>query len=95
MGQTGWLGTIAFVAVLACFAWVAFRVQRKNLHLYWSALSILVYVLIASTSESAFFHPVAVPLFLLLGLVVNVAFASEDCPLDHGKWKVYRNRRSD
>ena len=38
---------------------------------YASAISVLSYLLIASTAESAFVHPVAIPIALWLGVIMN------------------------
>ena len=69
LGQFGYIGTILYIiCIVIIFRKIQlnFDVQRK--YEYISKISILAYLLISSTSEAAFVHPMAIPLSLILGL---------------------------
>ncbi len=65
LGQFGYLGLIAYIALLVSL----FLFQRKTLAGI-ASVSICIYLLISSTSESAFFNPSAVFLAFCAGLAV-------------------------
>lgn len=63
-----------FVCFGAAVIFLFLRVQklyeiRKGLYL--SGLIVLAYLLIASVAESAFVHPMAIPLAVWLGILLN------------------------
>ena len=68
MGQCGFFGFAAFIAALVLFVKRVFTMKR-NRRLFGSAVLILLYLFISSTSESAFANPVSVPLAFWLGLL--------------------------
>lgn len=73
LGQTGILGTIFFViAVIKLFQQIQ-TIEKRSLALYSSALIVLIYVLIDSTSSAAFVTPLSIPLAFWLGVVLNEA----------------------
>lgn len=67
LGQFGWIGLFAtIIAVYLLFREI--QKHRKRIPSYYSAcLFILAYLLIESTSSSAFVHPLSIPMALLLG----------------------------
>lgn len=67
-GQTGLIGTLAFVALLGFLVWCCLRVNRLDLHAYSGILFALVYLLISSMAEPAFHNALAVPLALVMGI---------------------------
>ena len=69
MGQCGFFGFAAFIAALVLFVKRVFAMKR-NRRLFGSAVLILLYLFISSTSESAFANPVSVPLAFWLGLLL-------------------------
>lgn len=73
IAQTGYIGLVIFLILLWKFFTVIFKVQKTNLHLLWAGLSIILYELIASVGESALFNPAVCPLFLLLGIIINLS----------------------
>lgn len=73
IAQTGWIGTVAFLGILICFVYIAFTVKKKGPYMLWAMLSILVYEMISSTSEPAFFSPSVISMFIVFGLCVNIA----------------------
>lgn len=69
--QTGLIGTVAFgCALLRLFKQIQ-KIRITSMAFYASAISVLSYLLIASTAESAFVHPVAIPIALWLGVIMN------------------------
>ena len=69
--QTGLIGTVAFgCALLRLFKKIQ-KIRITSMAFYASAISVLSYLLIASTAESAFVHPVAIPIALWLGVIMN------------------------
>lgn len=73
IAQSGWIGLINFIGVLACLFQRCFDMEKKNGYFYWLMLSILIYELISSTSEPAFFNPSTTVLFVLFGIMINIA----------------------
>ena len=71
IAQTGWIGLIIFVIIVICLTIKVLRLQKINIYLFWAGLSIVLYELICSAGESAFFNPAICPLFMLMGLIIN------------------------
>lgn len=71
IAQSGWVGCVIFVIAL----WMLFkqiqRIQKCSQSHYVSGLFIFVYLLIASAAESAFVHPLAMPLAIWLGCMLK------------------------
>lgn len=71
LGQTGVLGLLCYVfALIVLFSRIQ-RLRKVSNSYYASALCVIIYILIASTSESAFVHPLAIPLALWLGCLLK------------------------
>ena len=68
LGQTGYLGTLFYVIVLIILFSTVFELKNYNAYLFASALSVFLYLMISSTSESAFVNTMAVPLAFLVGV---------------------------
>lgn len=45
--------------------------ELHSINRYLFGISAMIYEIIASTAELTFFHPVAIPLFCVLGLIIN------------------------
>lgn len=71
MAQFGYFGVVLFSVILVLFFVLIFKIQPINLYMYITALSLMVYLLIASTSETAFFNPISLLLFMLLGIAID------------------------
>lgn len=71
IAQFGWIGLLLFVYFLIGLVRKVFELYGINRYLFWAGISAIVYEIIASIAESAFFHPVAIPLFCVLGLIIN------------------------
>lgn len=78
IAQTGFIGTIAFLAVIICFVYIAFTAKCKGSYMLWALLSLLVYEVISSTSEPAFFNPSVVSMFMVFGICINIVHNNED-----------------
>lgn len=72
IAQSGWFGTIAFLGVVISLVQVCFQGKEKNPYLLWGMLSILVYELISSIAEPAFFNPPVTVLMIVFALMVNI-----------------------
>ena len=72
LAQTGWIGSIFFIIALSLLLKKIYLLKTKNISYYVSGLFIILYLLIASTAESAFVHPAAIPLAIYLGYLVQM-----------------------
>lgn len=68
-GQTGVVGTCAFLTALFLIGRRMLRLYKKNRFVYAGALFAVVYLLIGSTAEPSFHNAAAVPLALMLGII--------------------------
>ena len=71
IAQFGWVGLLLFAYFLIGLVRKVFELYSINRYLFWAGMSAVIYEIIASTAESAFFHPVAIPLVFVLGLIIN------------------------
>ena len=68
LGQFGIIGTISYILIIALlFVNIQKSFENNNKGIYLSKICCLVYLLISSTSESAFVHPMAIPLAFVIG----------------------------
>lgn len=68
LGQTGYLGTFFYVAALLLFFAAVYKMRKYNAYSFASALIAVLYLLISSTSESAFVNAMAIPFAFLMGV---------------------------
>lgn len=73
LGQFGWLGLICYCAALFTLFMRIQKMRAGSKALYASGLSILVHLLITSTGESAFVHPLSIPLAIWLGVLFQTS----------------------
>jgi chromate transport protein ChrA len=71
IGQSGWIGFIAYAIAIVMLFIAIQRLYKFSLSFYASALIGLVYLLIASTAESAFVNPVAIPIAAMIGFMLS------------------------
>ena len=71
IGQTGFIGVAAYGCALLRLLRQIQKVRITSTAFYASALSVLSYLLIASTAESAFVHPLAMPIAIWIGVIMN------------------------
>lgn len=70
IGQFGFVGLILFIIVILGFFVIIFKLQKRNIYLYISALSLLIYIIVTSTSETSFFNPYSITFFMVLGIML-------------------------
>ncbi len=71
IGQFGYIGLCIYVICIYYIYKIIDNINfnsRDNKYLYISKLSALIYIIICSTSESAFAGPMAIPLAIILGI---------------------------
>lgn len=68
-GQTGFIGTIAYVGILCVYFKRISVIRNQNKYAYCGALFALIYLLISSIAEPAFNNSVACLFSLMLGIV--------------------------
>ena len=68
-GQTGYLGTVVFLIILAVLLKKCFDALKFDLFAYVGVLFVFVFLLISSMAEPAFHNMVAVPLAMVMGMV--------------------------
>lgn len=69
IGQFGLIGTIGYIASLIVLFVKIQKLYNINITSYYSGLLAFVYLFISSTAETAFVHPMAIPLALIMGMV--------------------------
>lgn len=69
IGQCGYLGLCGFILIIVGFTKKAFALLKSDFYLFYSFISVLIYEVICSIAESAFFHPLVCTLFMLCGMV--------------------------
>lgn len=72
IGQFGYIGLIAFIVLLMCFIKKAIVAVKFNASPIWPICLAIVYLLIASTSESAFFSAYASGFAMSIALIMNI-----------------------
>lgn len=76
LGQAGWIGVVMMLIAIWRLYKSIQKLQPQNIEYYASGICIILYLLIASVAESAFVHPLAIPLALWLGFILsNGSFA--------------------
>lgn len=70
LGQCGFFGFAAFVTALVLFVRKLLGLLKTDRSAFASAVFVLLYLLISSTSESALANPIAIPLAFWLGVMV-------------------------
>lgn len=68
-GQGGVLGTLAFLSVLGVLVKRCFDLEKYDRYSYTGVLFIMVYLIISSFAEPAFFNSVAIPLAVVIGVI--------------------------
>lgn len=69
LGQFGYIGFFAFSSIIfILFLKLQKQFSIKNKYIYIAKLSVLFYLVISSTSESAFVNPMSILLALILGI---------------------------
>ena len=66
--QCGWIGVLAFCGTMVNLIKNILKLLKIDKKIFCSSCSLLLYLLICSLGETAFFHPVCVPMFLIMGV---------------------------
>ncbi|MGG0739343.1 hypothetical protein [Niallia taxi] len=77
LAQTGYIGLLLFVIVLILIIIDIWRIKNRNLNYFTSAIFLIFYLLITSTSESSFANYYATGFGLYLGLLVSINYQEE------------------
>jgi len=77
-GQTGFIGTVAFLIALTLLARRVFSVRKESLYAYAAIVFVFSYLMISSTSEPAFHNSLSVPLAVLCGCIIFLLEKNED-----------------
>ena len=72
-GQTGVLGTLAYLLALGVIVKCCMAVEKFDRYAYVGALFVITYLLISSAAEPAFHNSVAIPLAIVVGIVLAKA----------------------
>ncbi len=71
IGQFGMIGLLLYVIILyLIYKQIEVSFSREKINIYLSKMICFSYLLISSSSESAFVHPMAIPLAILIGITV-------------------------
>ena len=72
LGQFGYLGLLSYLLIILClYRQIQSEYNSENNKIYIAKIVCLLYLLISSTSESAFFNTIAIPLSLIIGIMFN------------------------
>lgn len=72
LAQNGWIGAIAFIGIVLSLMYITFWSEKRSRYIFWAMMTIMIYLLIASLAESAFFNPIAALFMGCFGLMVNI-----------------------
>ena len=70
IAQMGFLGLVIFIILLIYFIKIIFRVKDKNKYCFIGLLSIISYMILASSAETSFFNPVALIYFMIFATII-------------------------
>lgn len=69
LGQFGVLGTILYlICLVKIYNYIKLTFKLPNKKIYISKIICMLYLIISSTSETAFVHPVAIPFAIIIGI---------------------------
>lgn len=72
LGQTGLLGTVAYVFVLLLYFLRLQQIRKVSNQAYAAGIFAFCYLLVSSTSESAFCNGVSIPIAMMLGAIYKL-----------------------
>ena len=70
IAQFGWIGIILFVLLLVYLYKLIAPLQKQNVYMYVTALALFIYEIFTSLGETAYYNPLAVVVFFIIGLCV-------------------------
>ena len=80
IGQFGYTGLICYIAIVITLFKMIQKVynQNKKNYTYYGAILALLYLLISSTTESAFVNPISIMYALVIGYVISSSKEKDD-----------------
>ena len=69
IGQTGLIGTIAYVYVLALLGLQVLKLREAGISIYSGGIFLFAYLMISSTSEPTFCNVVSIPIAIVIGIL--------------------------
>lgn len=70
IGQFGWIGLILFIVMLIYLYKIIASLQKKDVYLYATALSLFIYEIMTSLGETAYYNPLSTIIFFIIGLCI-------------------------
>lgn len=92
IAQFGYIGLISFIVIIVKLFQIIEKFMRTNLSCYLAMLSILLYMMISTTSETAFFNPFATLFFMILGIMVNQSLPQKSDSFENSTIAVKKGR---
>lgn len=71
IGQFGYIGLLMYIVILLMMYLKIHDKYNKNKEVYFAALLPFLYLIIASTAESAFLHTMSVSMFFAISIILN------------------------
>lgn len=71
LGEFGYIGLIIYVIILVILYKKIHKKYKQNREVYITALLPFLYLLVASTAESAFLHTMSVSMFFIISIALN------------------------
>lgn len=69
IGQTGFIGTIAYITALLLIIKMCVEVRRSDVYAYLGIMYAVLYLLISSIAEPSFFNSISIPMAVVIGMV--------------------------
>lgn len=67
LGQSGYFGLLSYIFAVTMLLKAIQRIRKVENSYYAAAMSGICYLIIVSMAESAFVHPIAVPIAMMIG----------------------------
>lgn len=71
IGQFGYIGFAAFIVLIITIFNLIQKTYNNDIHMYYGSIMAFLYLLISSTTESAFVNPLAIMFALIIGYSLN------------------------
>lgn len=73
IGQFGWIGLILFIIMIIYLYKIIAPIQKKDIYLYATTLSLFIYEIMTSLGETAYYNPLATIVFFIVGICIAQA----------------------
>lgn len=71
MGQSGYFGTAFYIGAIVKLVQKISKLKNTSMYYYASGLAAMIYLIIDSTSSTAFVHPLSMPIALWIGILLS------------------------